>query len=184
MIPLVTQLNFFLALGAIVMQVGVVMLIGLYAYEHITKRITVVGRFAARTALPVSFVVALCAMGLTLVYSEIFGFAPCGLCWLQRVFMFPQVFILAAALWMRDRFFAPLYVLILSAMGAVIALYNHYIQMGGSELITCPVAAGDCGQRILFEFGYMTFPLLAFTLFAFLAVLMLFVRRIETPSGV
>ena len=32
-------------------------------------------------------------------------------------------------------------------------------------------------MRILFEFGYITFPLMAFTVFAFLVIVMLFVRE-------
>ena len=97
---------------------------------------------------------------------------------MQRIFMFPLVFISGSAWWLRDKVFAPVYIMVLAVPGMVIALYNHYLQMGGGELIACPATvAGDCSKRILFEFGYMTFPLLAFTLFAFLFTLALFIRR-------
>ena len=38
-----------------------------------------------------------------LFLSEIMGVAPCVLCWYQRVFMFPLVFVLAAGLFPLDR---------------------------------------------------------------------------------
>lgn len=177
MTPFVAQLNFFVALGAVLMQVALIALLGVYLYERFGKKRTKVGEMIARGAMPVVFVVSVCAASLTLVYSEVFGFLPCGLCWLQRVFMFPMVFIAGAALYLRDRVFAPVYIVVLAIPGIAIALYNHYLQMGGSELIACPAASGDCAKRILFEFGYMTFPLLAFTLFAFLLMLALFARR-------
>jgi len=34
-------------------------------------------------------------------------------------------------------------------------------------------AITDCAERYLFEFGYITFPLMSFTIFAFLIILML-----------
>ncbi len=108
-------------------------------------------------------------VALTLVYSEIFGFVPCGLCWLQRMFLYPLPLILGTGLWLRDaRVYA--YTMVLATPGAMVALYQHYLQMGGIEFVGCPAAAGDCAQRILFEFGFMTFPLLSGILFAFLFV--------------
>lgn len=177
MLPIVEQLNFLLGIATLVLQLVTVALIVLCVYEFATKERTPSGAFIARFAMPVAFLTSLGAMILTLVYSEVFGFVPCGLCWLQRVFMFPQVFITGVALWMRDRVFAPVYLIVLSIPGALIALYNHYIQMGGAEVVNCPAAGGDCAKRIMFEFGYITFPLMAFTLFVFLMTLMFIYYR-------
>ena len=70
------------------------------------------------------------------------------------------------------------YSIALSILAGSAALYPHYLQMGGTSVLPCPASgAGDCAQRIIFEFGYITLPLMAATLFAFLIVLMLFVRR-------
>ena len=109
---------------------------------------------------------------MTLVYSEIFGFIPCGLCWLQRVFLYPQTLLLAVALYRKDKTVA-LYGIALSIPGVFVSLYQHYLQMGGIEFITCPVTGvgADCAERILFEFGFMTFPLMSTFLFTFLIAL-------------
>jgi len=39
----------------------------------------------------------------SLFFSEIMEFPPCALCWYQRVFMFPLVFILLAGLFPHDK---------------------------------------------------------------------------------
>ena len=85
--------------------------------------------------------------------------------------MFPQLFLTGAALYFRDALVAR-YGIVLSIPGLLFALYQHYLQMGGSEFIVCPTSGGgDCAERILFAFGFMTFPLLAASLFIFLIVL-------------
>jgi disulfide bond formation protein DsbB len=128
--------------------------------------------------LIIAFIVTLGSSVTTLIYSEIFGFIPCGLCWLQRVFLYPQVFLLALALYRKDKGIA-LYGIVLSIPGLVVSLYQHYLQIGGAEFITCPKAGADanCAERILFEFGFMTFPLLSAILFTFLIVLYYYIHR-------
>jgi disulfide bond formation protein DsbB len=168
----VSTLNYFLALGTIGMQVLTVVLLGLYFYAPGGSLGVLVSRFGVHISLALTFAASV----LTLVYSEVFGFVPCGLCWLQRVFLYPQVLLLGMALWKKDVRVAD-YSIGLSILGALVALYQHYIQMGGAEFINCPVAGADCAKRILFEFGYITFPLMSFSAFALLIVIMLFVRK-------
>lgn len=102
-------------------------------------------------------------MFIALLYSEVFGFVPCGLCWTMRIFVFSQAFILPFAYIKRDTAFS-FYGIVLSIPGLLVGLYQHYLQMGGGEMLPCPAAAGDCSKRILFEYGFMTFPLLGVSL--------------------
>jgi len=122
--------------------------------------------------------ITLISVGLTLVYSEIVGIVPCGFCWFERVFMYPQILIIAAGIYFKDKLM-PRYVLILSSIGLLISLYHHYIQMGGSQFITCPTSGtgADCAKRFLFEFGFVTFPLLAAVAFGLLAVISIYLLR-------
>ena len=85
----------------------------------------------------------------------------------------------ALALRKRDSNIAD-YSIALSIAGGAAALYQHYLQMGGTSVLPCPASSSeavDCAVRFVFEFGYITFPMMALTLFAFLIVLMLFVRK-------
>jgi disulfide bond formation protein DsbB len=125
-------------------------------------------------ALFFAFLLSLAGSVITLIYSEVFGITACGLCWLQRCFLYPMPVLLGIALWKKDNSIWK-YILGLSIPGALIALYQHYLQVGGTGFLPCPAApeAADCAQRIMFELGYITYPLMAFTAFVLIGLLML-----------
>lgn len=168
----VELLNTLLATGGIVL----VFAAGILIFDFVKERalhalVSVWGLFTA-------LIITLSGSVMTLIYSEVFGFVPCGLCWLQRVFLYPQVVILALALYYHDKT-AARYGIALSIPGALVGLYQHYLQMGGSEFVTCPTAGAgaDCARRIMFEYGFVTFPLLSVMLFVFLIALYLYVLK-------
>lgn len=166
-------LNFIIALGGVVLFFGAVVC----AFDLYGKNKTL-EKLVSAYGLSVAFVLTLAGSVMTLVYSEIFGFIPCGLCWLQRVFLYPQVFLLGVALYTKDKNVAK-YGIALSIPGIIISLYQHYLQMGGAEFVTCPTTGdgADCSERILFEFGFMTFPLVSTALFVFLVVLYVYISN-------
>jgi len=160
----IETLNFVLALGGIAtFFAGAVLLFDYFSQQSLRVLVT---RYTALIAT----IVTGAAVALTLVYSEVFGFVPCGLCWFGRIFMYPQFLIAGTALIAKKTGFA-LYGLVLAVPGLLISLYHHYIQMGGSEVVGCPASGGDCAKRILFEFDFITFPLIGASLFFFLTVL-------------
>ena len=172
----VETINHVLALGAVALQIVGLILLALFflrAKPGFSEQVALVGAWG----LWIGLFLSLGGIALTLFYSEILGFAPCGWCWMQRIFLYSQAVIFAVAIWKKDKQVAD-YSIALSIFGLTVALYQHYLQMGGHSVIPCPAnpGASDCAQRFLFEFGYITFPLMAFSLFAFLIVLMLFVR--------
>jgi len=169
----VQALNYVLALGGIFVLLGSsIMLVDLYTSGVFKKMISVWG-------MTFGFLFTLVSSLMTLLYSEVFGFVPCGLCWLQRVFLYPQVFILGMAIFYKEKI-AARYGLLLSIPGLVVALYQHYLQMGGNEFVACPTSGGDCAKRIMFEFGFVTFPLLSAFLFLFLIVLYIYILKTRT----
>jgi disulfide bond formation protein DsbB len=171
MSPLVATLNFYLAIFGIVAFLTAIFLIVDLKRERAFK--SSIEKYGLVAALAVSAGASIMA----LVYSEIFGFVPCGLCWLERIFLFPQVILLFTALYYKDALIAR-YGLVLSSFGFVIALYHHYLQIGGTEFIKCPAAGTvDCAKRIMFEFNFMTFPLLAAAGFALLIALYYYILR-------
>ena len=175
----VDTLNFYLALGVVLMQIVTVALLALYFLDKKYKDLLDISNLVQGWGLFIGFAVSLFGVVLTLFYSEVLGFAPCGLCWLGRVFLYPQTILFMIALWKKERSIAD-YSIGFSIFGAIVSLYQHYLQMGGTVVLPCPVVAAqgaDCAQRFLFEFNYVTFPLMGFSVFAFLIVLMLFVRR-------
>ena len=173
----VETLNYVLALGILGVQIVGAAFLALYFLQRRFTDLQDIAGLLSRWGMWLAFLLTLVATAMTLYYSEVLGFAPCGWCWVQRVFLWPQVLLFAVALYKQERAVAD-FSIAFSIFGGIAALYQHYLQMGGGALIPCPASgAGDCAQRILFEFGYITFPLMAATIFAFLIVLMLFVRK-------
>lgn len=160
---LVENANFILAVLTLLTQIAFVILVVFWATN--TGKATT--DFVGKNGLFLAFLLSFGAVLGSYFYSSIAGFPPCSLCWYQRVFLFPQVIILGLAAWKQDRMGA-YYGLVLSGIGALIALYNTYLQMGGSSFIPCD-ASGSCSQRFVFEFGYITIPLMSLTTFAMLA---------------
>ncbi len=151
-----------------------VLLIDLYTSRVL---VNIIGRFG----LLLAFMTTLVGTIMAFVYSEYFGLVPCGLCWMQRVFLFSQVIVIGAAVFYRDQL-AARYGIALSISGFIVGIYQHYIQMGGSEFVKCPTAGAgaDCAKRYLFEFGFMTYPLLSAIVFAFLIALYVYILKTKT----
>jgi disulfide bond formation protein DsbB len=174
----VDLINHYLGVGTIALQAAtVVLIIALLWRKHSRAAQKFVAAIGGN-AIGLAFLLTLASLGLSLFYSEVLGFAPCGLCWLQRVFIYPQVFLFIVALIKGDEKIAD-YSIVLSIVGLVIALYQHSLQMGASPLVPCATTllAADCTKKTLFEFGYITFPLMAASVFAFLIVLMIAMKK-------
>ncbi|MEX0920102.1 MAG: disulfide oxidoreductase [Candidatus Pacearchaeota archaeon] len=129
-----------------------------------------------KNALLFAFIVSLIAVSGSLFYSEIRGFEPCFLCWIQRIFMYPLPIILGIALWHKDHAIKK-YVLPLSVIGALIAVY-HYSTQVFEKISTCGIDSGvSCTIRYTFGYGYITIPVMALTAFIIIAVLMTVWKR-------
>lgn len=101
----------------------------------------------------------------SLFLSEIAGYPPCNLCWYQRVFMYPQVVIAGIALLTNDTKIRK-YILPLSIIGLLIALYHYVLQLY-PEVIPCGDSAVSCSAKQLTMYGFITIPVMsaiAFTL--------------------
>ena len=120
--------------------------------------------FFANNGLVFAFLVALVSVASSLFYSDIAGFEPCRLCWFQRIFMYPQIFLLGLA-WLREEDFIIDYSLLLAGVGTLFSVYHNYIYYGGSPLIPCSAfgLGVSCTTRYVQEFGYITIPLMALT---------------------
>lgn len=170
----VESINHLLGIGTIGLQVATLILLYLFFFRRHSRLNAVIGRHS----LLVGFLLSFASLFLSLFYSEVLGFAPCGLCWLQRICIYPQVIILGIA-YLKNELRIADYSIGLSVIGFVIAIYHHWIQVGGNEFIPCAqsLLAADCAEKTLFEFGYITFPLMSASLLVLLIVLMAFAKR-------
>ncbi len=174
-IETIESLNYLLAVGGLVTILATLILI----FDFRTKRTLQI--FVQTWGLLVAFIGVLGSTILSLIYSEVFGFIPCGLCWLERIALYPQVLLLGVGLYFKDKLM-PRYGIALSVFGLIVSLYHHYIQMGGSQFIKCPAtgAGADCAKRFFFEFDFMTFPLAVAIFFVFLIALYVYILKTRT----
>ena len=108
-----------------------------------------------------------------LFISEVMGFAPCVLCWWQRIFMFPLVLILAVGLFPFDPKVVR-YALPLALIGLLVAGFHVLLTMDIIPETLAPCRQGIPCKTIQIEwFGFVTIPLLSFLAFLSLNGLLL-----------
>ncbi len=125
--------------------------------------------FVHKYILELLFFGILSAVVGSLVYSNIVGFPPCDLCWWQRIFMYPQLIIVAFAYYRKDKSVIN-YLIPLSIIGAVIALYQSFVQWGFSfgVLGGCAAVGGECAKVYFMQYSYITIPFMSFTVFIYI----------------
>jgi disulfide bond formation protein DsbB len=169
-------INLWLGVGTIVLQVLTVAFFALYFLRRSVPDLEDIASILRRWGIPLALALSFLGAFLTLFYSYVLNIPPCDLCWWQRIALYPQIILFAFA-WKRLEKWIPLYSMTLSVIGAGIALYNHALQMFPAGALPCPSQGVSCAQIFFLEFGYITYPMMSLTLFAFLFVLMLFVRE-------
>ncbi|KGI83889.1 MULTISPECIES: disulfide oxidoreductase [Exiguobacterium] len=132
-----------------------------------------------RYGLYLAWVVSITAVLGSLYFSEIRGFIPCELCWIQRIFMYPIALILAIAVFREDSSIK-FYVLPLSIIGFCISFYHYLVQKvpGFSEVRPCEQGV-SCNAQYIDWMGFITIPFLALTAFFLITVIL---GRISTKQ--
>ena len=117
----------------------------------------------------------------SLYFSEIAGFAPCELCWYQRIGIYPVAIMSWIALVRRDRRLGP-YWIGLSLAGIAVSIY-HYLLEWFPE-ITSSVCSMDvpCTTVWFREFGFVTLAFMAGSAFIFVIAMSL-VMMINPSDG-
>jgi len=134
-------------------------------YLFLRKKITWITSLFSDNALLLSFLISLVAVSFSLFFSEIAHFAPCKLCWLQRIFLYPLPLITGLAIWKRD-YKIKSYILMLSVIGLVISTYHYAIQLFPNLIsYSCGTSEVNCAEKVLFHFGYISIPFMALSAF-------------------
>jgi len=112
-----------------------------------------------------AWIVSIFAFLGSLFFSDVMKLLPCKLCWLQRICMYPQVFIIGVALMIKDKK-VPYYVLPLSIIGWVISFYHVLLY---NKIL--PEAQGfceagiSCTTKYVSYFGFLSIPMMSFIAF-------------------
>lgn len=127
-------------------------------------------------AYPFAFFLAFMASVASLFLSEVLHFQPCILCWYQRIAMYPQVVLLYVAQLRKERVLTP-YLIVVNVIGGLTSLYHyslHVLPRSIVPILPCSVQYGGvpCDKGYDFYFGFMTFPLMAWSVFALITFLL------------
>ncbi len=125
----------------------------------------------------VSWLIASAATLGSLFFSDVMGFAPCVLCWWQRIFIYPLVLILGVGLFSLDAAVVR-YSLPLAGAGWCVALYHTLLYEGVIPESIQPCSQGvPCTERYIELLGFLSIPLLSLLAFTGIVALLLILRR-------
>ncbi|WP_088067898.1 disulfide oxidoreductase [Gottfriedia luciferensis] len=124
-----------------------------------------------------TWIVSIIATLSSLSFSVINHWTPCSLCWYQRIFMYPIVFIVGIAFY-KNKMKDVIYVLPLSLIGMCISIYHILIQ----KVPALKETATQCGPvpctgDYLNWFGFITIPMLAFVAFLLINICCITILR-------
>jgi len=113
----------------------------------------------------------------SLFFSYIMEFAPCVLCWYQRICLFPLVIILARGLFPLDKRVIE-YSLPLAIAGWITAFYHNLLYSGIIPQDLQPCSKGvSCTEKYIDLFGFLTIPMLSLISFSIIITLLILLKR-------
>ena len=119
------------------------------------------------------------AMG-SLFFSYVMEFAPCVLCWYQRIFLFPLVIILAVGLFPIDKSVVK-YALPLAIAGWLTAAYHNLLYAGIVPGSIQPCSQGvSCTEEYIDLFGFLSIPMLSLLSFSTIIALLIILKMRTT----
>lgn len=172
----VEVINKILALGTIFLQV-VILLIAINFIFNRSKNNKILIFFKNYTFY-LGFLAAFGAVALSLFYSEIVGYPACELCWIQRIFLYPQLILFGMELYKKEHSIVD-FSLVFAILGSITSIYHVYVEAGGTRGLACatidPASTTQisCAVRYIYEFGYITMPIMALTMSLFIISILL-----------
>lgn len=110
-------------------------------------------------------------------FSYVMDFAPCVLCWYQRICLFPLVILLAVGLFSFDKSVVK-YTLPLAIAGWLTAFYHTLLYAGIIPESIQPCTQGiSCTEEYINLFGFITIPMLSLLSFSMIIALLIILKR-------
>ena len=124
-----------------------------------------------------AFLISLVATFGSLFFSEIMNFIPCSLCWYQRIFMYPLVFLFSINLLLPDdKIFK--YTFPLAFIGWLISIYHNLLMFKIIPEKLSPCIQGvPCSVDYINWLGFITIPLLSFFSYTCILILLIMSKR-------
>lgn len=154
-------------LGTLTLIIHVIVVLYFLLYFIRKDLLKQINTYVKDYGIEFSLIITITAIVSSLYYSNIVGFEPCTLCWYQRIFIYPQAILLSVALFRKEKTIIP-YSITLAVISSLISAYHYIVQRitdfnSQVSLATPCTLAGNCTSKFVFEYGYITIPLMALT---------------------
>lgn len=155
-----------MGIGTIIMMlVGLVFIyVLIFPKDGFSKSIA---SFVAKHILLIGFLISIAALFGSQIYEHVIGYPPCLLCWYARIAIYPQVILYGIALYKKERVILP-YAMSLTIAGLIISGYHSVVTVVGESPLPCSIGGVSCLTRFVYQFGFISIPLMVFVCFAFL----------------
>ena len=123
------------------------------------------------------WILAVVSTAGSLFLSEVMDYAPCVLCWYQRIPMYALALILGIALWTHDAHVVK-YAQPLALAGAALAAFHCLLYLGYIPKGIQPCSQGvPCSEVKLQLWGFVTIPLMSLAAFAAITGVLVLLKR-------
>jgi disulfide bond formation protein DsbB len=113
----------------------------------------------------------------SIFFSHVMEFAPCVLCWYQRICLFPLVVILSIGLFPFDKAVIK-YALPLAVLGWLVAAYHNLLYSGIIPQEMQPCTKGvSCTEKYIELFGFLSIPMLSLIGFSIVIAILLVLKK-------
>ncbi|MCG8683800.1 MAG: disulfide bond formation protein B [Desulfobacterales bacterium] len=113
----------------------------------------------------------------SIFFSHVMEFAPCVLCWYQRICLFPLVIILAIGLFPFDKAVVK-YALPIAVSGWFVAAYHNLLYSGIIPQEMQPCTKGvSCTEKYIDLFGFLSIPMLSLIGFSILVSILFLLKK-------
>jgi disulfide bond formation protein DsbB len=156
-----------IALASVIL--GILLVLGVIYYFYAPS---VLAGIASKSHIILSVVFIGATLG-SIYYSDIVGFAPCLLCWYQRIFIF-GIALLSLTSNIGKSALLRRQVILFSSIGAAIALFHNILGWFPTGITVCGTSGVSCTILYVNTFGFVTIPLMSLiTLLAGLGIALL-----------
>jgi len=174
----VQSVQMFVALLAIAAILGTLVLLVAHA---LTGRVALADAIldqVRESALWLVFTLTGTSMLGSLYFSEVAHYAPCKLCWYQRIAMYSLAIIFLVAAIRKDKHIAP-YGITLATIGAAISIYHYLVEWFPTlESNVCAIDV-PCTTVWFRRFGFVSLPFMA--LCAFVSSIVVLITLMRSP---
>ena len=122
--------------------------------------------------LPLAFAIALVTTSGSLYFSEVVGYEPCNLCWIQRAFLYPQVLLTGILLFKPALTVVKWLSALLVTCCIPVSIYHYLIEWYPDLHSAVCDPKNPCSSIWFRELGYVTLALMAMSAAAAILTLM------------